>query len=224
MTTATDNLTPERIAELITEAREIARAEPEHEWDRRAIDWPLTSESVVVEVGGYKGRWAYQIAERYNPQLYVFEPQPWAYEVCKGVLEGCNAQVFNYALGTHNSEHPMGKWGTDGCSFFWKNDTEFNGDQYGEIRDAVPTLNDIGHIDLMLMNIEGYEYTLLPYILDACTQLPDRLIVQFHTYFDPRQLRLKAIRQQMRKWYSVAWDYGPTLIAWQRKEVAYAHA
>lgn len=214
MTTATDSLTPERLAELIAEAREIARAEPQHEWDRRALEWPLTHESVVVEVGGYKGRWSYQIAEQCNPRLYVFEPQPWAAEVCKGVLEGYNARVFNYALGTHNGTHVMSRWGTDGCGFFdWGAEDE----EMGEMRDAVPILNELGEIDLMLMNIEGYEHLLIPYLLDCLISIPIRLMVQFHTFNDGDISSMAATRRYMQEWYDVEWDYGPTLGAWQRK-------
>ena len=69
-----------------------------NEWDRKAIDWPLNHESVVVEVGGYTGRWALQIADRYAPRLFVFEPQFWAFEVCREVL-GDRAVVLPYGLG-----------------------------------------------------------------------------------------------------------------------------
>jgi hypothetical protein len=77
-------------------------ANPEHEWDRRALDWPLTMHSVVVEVGGYCGRWALQIAERYGPRLFVFEPQAWAADVCRAVL-GKRANVYTVALGDQHS-------------------------------------------------------------------------------------------------------------------------
>lgn len=211
----TDNLSKERMDGLIAEARQIAQADPEHEWDRRALEWPLTSESVVVEVGGYKGRWAYQIAERYNPRLYVFEPQDWAAAVCRGVLEGYNAQVFNYGLSAHAFHFQMQGWGTDGCRVV---DVEDPAARWAEFHflDWVFTSLELHHVDLMLMNIEGYEYTLLPYMLDNKI-LPDRLIVQFHTFADPDGTKLKNIRRRLSKHYTVAWDYGPTLIAWQRK-------
>jgi hypothetical protein len=58
------------LADWVAEAKASA-AVVEHPWDVQALDWPLTAESVVVEVGGYKGRWALQIAERYAPRLMV---------------------------------------------------------------------------------------------------------------------------------------------------------
>lgn len=198
----------------------IARAaNPEHEWDRRALDWPLTQESVVVEVGGYKGRWALQIAERYQPRLYVFEPQAWAAAVCREVL-GDRATVLEYALGVEGNGDdgiavPMGEWETDGCSLIKPG------------RDWV-TMHEIGtamrfwglsHIDLMLINIEGYEYQLIPHMLDQGI-LPTRLMVQFHTFADPSGMRQATIYEKLAALgYRIAWTYGVVLTAWERGAV-----
>lgn len=184
----------------------------EHEWDHRALDWPLTYTSIVVEVGGYKGRWALQIQERYFPKLYVFEPQPWAYAVCREVLNK-RARVFPYALGATGGVMPVGEWETDGCSLVK------NGDGHEvaviEIGGAFQNIG-LDHIDLMLMNIEGYEYTLIPHMLDRGI-LPQRLMVQFHEFADPTGEKGAAIQEQLdRLGYRVVWTYGPVLTAWER--------
>lgn len=189
-----------------------AAANIEHEWDRRALEWPLTPESVVVEVGGFKGRWALQIAERYNPHLYVFEPQPWAADVCREVLRPYrNAQVFAYGLGTHSAVLAMGNWETDGCSFI----AESDGHKSAWMREAVAGLAELElfHIDLMLMNIEGYEYILLPYLLDQGI-VPQRLMVQWHTHATTAQAR-DTLLARMDEDYRRLWDYGPMLMAWE---------
>lgn len=186
----------------------------DHEWDERAVDWPLTPESVVVEVGGYKGRWALQIAERYAPRLFVFEPQPWAARVCREVL-GDRAYVLGFALGTTDAVMPMGEWETDGCSLV----KEGAGHEVVviEIGKAFQQF-EITHIDLMLMNIEGYEYTLIPHMIDTGI-LPDRLMVQFHEYADPHpdgNSRFAISAALAMLGYRVAWTYGAVLTAWER--------
>ena len=204
-----------RIAELAAETR-AAAATLDHEWDRRAIDWPLDQESVVVEVGGYKGRWALQIAERYQSHLYVFEPQPWAADVCREVL-GERARVLEYALGVEgDDDHPvtvaMGEWETDGCSIIKPGHNHVT----MHAIERVFALLGITHIDLMLMNIEGYEYTLLPYMLERGIA-PCRLMVQFHTFADPDGMRLARIYEQLAALnYHIAWTYGVMLTAWER--------
>lgn len=201
-----------RIAELAAETR-AAALQLDYEWDRRAIDWSLDQESVVVEVGGYKGRWALQIAERYSPRLYVFEPQGWAYDVCCEVLKG-KAVVLPYGLGVEDGYLPMGAYETDGCSFV-KEYGEMTACQIKDIAAAFKDLN-IAHIDLMLVNIEGYEYTLLPYMLEQAIT-PCRLMVQFHTFADPNGMQLARIHQMLEdRYYRVAWTYGVMLTAWDR--------
>jgi len=184
----------------------------DHEWDRRAIDWPLTPESVVVEVGGYTGRWALQIAERYGPRLYVFEPQHWAYTVCCEVLAD-RATVEPYGLGAEDGYLPMGAYGTDGSSFV----SEQEPFAAGQLKDIGAAFRDleIRHIDLMLMNIEGYEYALLPHMLGRGI-LPDRLMVQFHPPEPGGMLTGQMFERLADAGYRVAWTYGVVLTAWER--------
>jgi FkbM family methyltransferase len=199
-----------RLPELVAEAKASA-AQIDHVWDQQALDWPLDSSSVVVEVGGYKGRWALQIAERYAPRLYVFEPQPWAYATCKGAL-GDKATVLPYGLGAKSGIFAMGEWETDGCSFV-KPSGEHVGRLY-EISTAFSEL-DITHIDLLLMNIEGYEYTLLPHMLDQGI-LPQRLMVQFHIFDDYGVGMGRLFDRLAQAGYKVLWTYGVVLTAWER--------
>lgn len=198
----------------------VAAANPEHEWDRVAIDWPLTSDSVVVEVGGYKGRWALQIAERYHSKLYVFEPQRWAYDVCCEVL-GHQATVLHYGLGTVNAIQPMERAGTDGCTFVTAGPCSYLG-LLREIGEAFAELGILS-IDLLLMNIEGYEYTLLPHMLERGI-LPKRLMIQFHTFADPNpdgKTHILLGQALAMVGYRLVWTYGEVLTAWERMETTH---
>ena len=198
-----------RIDELVADVRQRAST-IDHEWDRRAIDWPLTEDSTVVEVGGYCGRWALQIAERYHPRLFVFEPQPWAAMVCKAAL-GNQAQVLTLALGVESGLMTMGEWETDGCSLVKQGAQDV---AVAEIGGAFHSL-EISDIDLMLMNIEGYEYTLLPHMLDKGI-LPKRLMVQFHDHADLGGSKQSVITQRLFDvGYRVVWSYW-ALTAWER--------
>lgn len=194
------------LTQYIAETRAAAAA-PEHPWDRAALDWPLTPESVVVEVGGFKGRWALQIAERYNPDLYVFEPQQWAAEVCREALKPYNAIVYSFGLGDHDGVLPMNHYETDGCTFI-----SGEAEAIGNIRDAAKVLPR--PVDLMLVNIEGYEYTLLPYLLDQGL-LPHRLMVQWHTHATTPEAHAVLLARLDRHYGARAWDYGAVLMAWE---------
>lgn len=191
----------------IAETR-AAAANPEHDWDRRALEWPLTKRSVVVEVGGYKGRWALQIAERYGCKLYVFEPQAWAADVCKAVL-GERAMVFDYALGATAGAMLMGDYETDGCSL-----VKAGAEHPVTVVEIGATFRQfkISRIDLMLMNIEGYEFTLIPHMLSQGIK-PTRLMVQVHEFAGNAGAIQEALAAHG---YKILWTYGTMLTAWER--------
>lgn len=204
-----------RLDELVREAK-AAAANVEHVWDQKAIDWPLTEDSTVVEVGGFKGRWALQIAERYHPRLFVFEPQLWAAEVCRRAL-GDAATVATFGLGVEDAKHSMGEWETDGCSFV-KPILAGDDTSMGRLREIGAAFKEleISSVDLMLMNIEGYEYTLLPHMLSKGI-LPKRLMVQFHTFIDEYGMALAHIHAALEmRGYRIVWTYGVMLTAWER--------
>ncbi len=185
-----------------------------------SFDWPLTADSVVVELGGYQGRWAAEIARRYNPRLYVFEPQLWAWERCCAALEPWpRAQVFDYGLGIFNGDFPMGDYGTDGCSFVKRDQARPAGT--GHMQEMTQTFQRLGleTIDLVLMNIEGYEYPLLWYML-AQRLIPDRvagLMVQFHDLAPGHDREYATLRADLGRWYGLRFDFGMTLTGWERR-------
>lgn len=179
----------------------------ENEWDALALEWPINSDSIVVDIGGYRGRWALQIARKYNSILYVYEPQYWAYNVCREILKSYMSFVYPYAIGTQNEYLPMSRFETDGCTFV---------DGYGplgELRDAVQVLPE--NIDLMLINIEGYEYTLLPYLIDQ-GMLPKRLMVQWHRVAATDDQHEDLIRR-IELTHTLLWDFGNVLMAWETR-------
>lgn len=198
-----------------------------HEWDERSFDWALRKDAVVVEVGGYRGRWAAEIAERYDPILHVYEPQAWAYDALYSRFNG-NRRVYlyNFALGTEDAVVDMGAFGTDGASLLrdgvYMEDYEGSRSKMGSVtvHDAARELGALGEIDLMLMNIEGYEYVLLPYMAKHGLLARVRyLMVQFHEWAEEHVgVSYEATKQLIGETHDVLWDeYGRVLIAWERR-------
>lgn len=192
-----------------------------NEWDVKSFEFPLTADSVVIELGGFNGRWCGEIARRYNPRLFVYEPQAWAYQRLIELLSKYNAQVFPYGLGTQTASNlVMGEFGTDGCSFLPAGRAQGLGDMrewYAEMAER-----GIGDVDVLLMNIEGYEFELLPYILPFMPRFK-WFMVQYHVpkaEGAERTLRLRQYndtRAQLAETHALAWDYGATLSCWERK-------
>jgi FkbM family methyltransferase len=190
----------------------------EHEWDLKSVDFPLTEESVVFEIGGYVGRWAKEIAERYNPELFVFEPQMWAYRKCQEALVGfSHTYVFEYGLGVDSGVYPMGNWETDGCSLINIPHNKPTGTGIVmEINSFLQSMK-VERINLCLMNIEGYEFKLIPYMIE--TGIMDRIdyfMCQFHLA-SAGENEYHDLRRQISKTKKLRFDYGPVLTCWEPK-------
>lgn len=151
--------------------------------------WPLVDrislpeESTVVVVGSYKGITAQLLDEMFSPKrMFLYEPQTWAYN--ESIMRTFKADVshLNYGLGVKTGLYPMGEWHTDGCSFV--NVGPGSREQgEGKLQDANQALLKTGvdRFDFMLINIEGYEFYLLPYLaVRGWLKKVDRIAVQWH--------------------------------------------
>jgi FkbM family methyltransferase len=202
---------------LAEESIQKALATPTNLWDMRACLWPLIEDSTVVEVGGYVGRWALQMALMHHCKIFVFEPQLWAAEVCRRVLGG-RATVLDYALGAEDKTLPLFGFETDGCSLLTYDEIGPPARALAKVRDVATAFEelDITIIDVMMVNIEGYEYTLIPYMLSKGI-LPIVLMVQYHTAADPYMTQTVEIEAQLISLgYEMVWTYGVVLSAWRR--------
>lgn len=170
----------------------------------RLSTWPLrdviikyltsitTSVNIVV-VGAYEGTvMQYLIEQCIENDVYIrniigYEPQQWAVEAARRKLHPyidlISWDVAPCGLATVSGSLPMNEFGTDAASLV-RSRLRPNHEGTITVVEAVDELSKVikmyGTIDLMVMNIEGYEYQLLPHISRL---LPDisALAVQFHT-------------------------------------------
>lgn len=209
---------------------------PDNQWDRDSFDWPhLPAQPVILEVGGFEGRWLAEMARRYGGDLYAFEPQEWAnkriYERVRDAIgpEGrATITVVPYGLGEQDATMQMGGWGTDACSFllddafYARFPDEGRRDRgEGRIREVGAALAELGieHVDVMMVNIEGYEYRLLPLLLSSGMIERIRYIsVQFHRAHDPDGSIERGIFRRMSDTHDLLWAYPDgVLAAWERR-------
>jgi FkbM family methyltransferase len=162
--------------------------------ERLRLDYPLTADSIVVDVGGYEGQWASDIHARYGCTVHIFEP----------IIQ---FQTYLDWRFQHNSKvivHPLGLSDRDSEATF-----RLSADRTGLYKDsgpecqvrlvaAAPFLSEIGvqSIDLMKINIEGAEYDLIEHLVDTnYIHRIQHLQVQFHDFFPDAQDRLARARE-----------------------------
>ncbi len=67
------------------------------------VDYPLTRDALVFDVGGYMGSWAADIRQRFGCTLFVFEPvRPYAEKIRERFKNDPHVRVFEYGLGSRN--------------------------------------------------------------------------------------------------------------------------
>lgn len=203
-------------------------------WDEASFDWPLgfdVPDTVVVEVGGFEGRWLAGMAERYEATFHAFEPQPWAADrLEQRVLQqlGPNSAlaVHRFGLGRTDSALPMRGWNTDACSFL-KDDAWYErhpgegrrDEGIGQIRPVGRVFAQLGleRTDVLMMNIEGFEYVLLPEMArGGLLHRIEHIAVQFHDGYDTEATEAE-VRELIGRTHDVRWDWPGTLTAWTRR-------
>lgn len=181
----------------------------------------LTPDSVVFEVGAYKGAWACAIHDMYDCRVYAFEPQDWAFDLLvEESYKRRRLYPFHFALGNKSHKLQMFKHGTDMCSFVSYNDGSLP-DADGYMRDIREFLhsNYIETIDLMMVNIEGYEYQFLWYLITSGVIYSiNHLFVQWHTFADPDNSQRDKILEYLLKFFNCTLAGFPTLEGWERKQ------
>ncbi len=160
------------------------------------LDWPLCTHfdlplnATIVVVGAYKGR-AMDLLAHMFPQygkIVGFEPQLWAAAEAGDRIANRRAMwIHGAGLGNETNLHvPMGEWHTDAASFVnTGHGTREQGEGIIMEADVGLQMADVEHVDLMVMNIEGGEYELLPHLQHTgWLRKIDRLAVQWHLYGD----------------------------------------
>lgn len=198
---------------MANHTRELARnISPNNPWEDLATRWiGIGTESIVVEVGGYHGMWAFRMAERYNPKLYIFEPQLWCIPIIKEVLKDYQPHIYPFALGKRSCDFAGFEHETDGFTFEVKEDRGW-GHYTARMEDMKKVFKKekLMDIDIMQMNAEGWEFVLIPYMFEL-NILPKVFMFQGHD-----QEREPAIRKLLATRYISLWDHGTALSAWSR--------
>ena len=159
------------------------------------LQYPFNSDSVVMDLGGFKGIWAQQMIDLYNPNIYIIEPIDLFYShMVDKFVENPKVKLMNVAVSVEN-----------------KNSTIFlNNDSSSFNSPGVPTavklltlqtildLWKLNHVDLLQINIEGDEYNLLEQITDH--NVIDRfkyIQIQFHMGVYNDAIRRNRIQEKL---------------------------
>jgi FkbM family methyltransferase len=181
------------------------------------LNYDLDDKSVVFDLGGYKGDWAAAILHRYKSNIYIFEPVKDFYAgINKKFIGNPKIHMFEYGLG--NKEETLSISLTTDSSSVFNVEGVKETIQLKSLVDFIRT-NEIEHVDLMKINIEGGEYDLLEDVLlhDQAGVFND-IQVQFHRFIPNCIERRNAIREGLSKTHELTYDYEFVWENWKLKK------
>lgn len=169
------------------------------------VDYDLDENSIVFDLGGYKGDWSASILQKYRSNIYIFEPINQFYEKIASRFNGNpNITVFDFGLGKKDENVEISLT-TDSSSIF-NIDGEKEQIKICNLSHFLKEKN-IHSVDLVKINIEGGEYDLLESMLEYNITMFKNIQVQFHRFVPDCVDRRSNIREQLSKTHELTYDY-----------------
>jgi len=163
------------------------------------VNYQLTNDSVVVDLGGFRGVWADMLLQNIapvTPKIILVEPVPefFNYLVDK-FKDRPNIKVLSCGVSTNGSKASKNIYvSSDGSS------TQYECGPSAEIS-TVPIediIADYQTVDLIQINIEGDEYALMEYMLDSgAINRFKNLQIQYHLGIENDRARRDSIQQRL---------------------------
>lgn len=172
--------------------------------EKMLVDYPLNSQSLVIDVGGYTGNFSDKIISIYNPNLFIFEPVKKYFDILTGKYsKNPKVKIYKYGLSDRNTQQNI-YLSDDGTSLIKHTDKI----EKVKLKDISDLIKKFKSIDLISINIEGAEYNVLERL--TSTKLINRikyLQVQFHDFVPNSNSLRKKIVKKILKTHKVRYSY-----------------
>lgn len=165
------------------------------------LNYDLNENSLVWDIGGYEGNWAQDIFDRYKCNIWIFEPVPNYYNALVERFKGNDKiKVHPFGLGDRYETVFMNADG-DGSTYKDKGEPC----KIHSITDFIK-MSAVENIDLVKINIEGAEYSLLESMVQW-NQIVDNFQIQFHVWIDNCEDRHNKIVDKLLKTHDKSFSY-----------------
>jgi FkbM family methyltransferase len=195
-------------------AESTERYSREDPYELKRVTYPLMEESLVVDLGGYRGEWAQRIFCRYRCMIDIYEPNLFNVAYIRTMFWGMDkVQAFPFALS--DKRCVLDLRGDDIYASLHGGDGDIH-EVFVEKASEVFSLRYSGKtIDLLKINIEGSEYEVLPDLIENYNMQSIRNIqIQFHNTVKDYAGKRAAIQQALSKTHKMDWCYDYLYESW----------
>lgn len=183
------------------------------------LDYDLNEQSIVFDLGGYKGWFAENIDKKFQSKIYVFEPSISLYrEMCDKFKTNFNIKLLNYGLSDVNGDLELVKNGDASYLSEYGNTPNPKDTEIVKIKSFFETYNNLGidNIDLLKINVEGAEYAIMNDIFENNLQSKIKNFqIQFHHVSSECDDNLISIRNKLSKTHTQKWNYEWVWESWE---------
>ena len=165
--------------------------------DKLSFDYALNNESLVFVIGAFEGDYLGKLHQKFQCKIYGFEPIDDYFDILMNKFkENQNIKLFNFGLSDKSEMVKFSKIGESSSEYV-------SGEQYIEVylksvTQFMEELN-IDLIDLVYMNIEGGEYSVLNQLIDdGLINKIKHLQVQYHKVDSKSHLYRKKINTKLK--------------------------
>jgi FkbM family methyltransferase len=199
---------------------------PQEMWERdrgdetKIIDYPLDSNSQVIELGGFTGVWSKKIIDKFNPNLIIIEPVPKFVRELKRVFrKNKKVNIEGVAISTSNKKINLYVNGCATSETIAVSNKQISVDCY-DINYFISKYN-LSKIDLVQVNIECEEYPLIiNWIETGFLKNVKYLQVQFHTFCENYEENYKQIFEGLKKnGFEIKYKYDFVWESWENKNI-----
>lgn len=181
------------------------------------LNYPLSQNSIVIDVGAYKGEFIEKLNKKHKPIIHALEPiEEYSNYLKKKFLKQTNIKVHNFGLLDKTIELKISNLGA-GSSIY--NRKEGSTEQTISLKSMIQFVEEeqIKEIQLLYLNIEGSEYQLLSHIIETGLIVNIKhLQVQFHNYIDNAKHERKRIRKELKKTHYCVFNFPFIWERWDR--------
>jgi len=172
------------------------------------VEYPLNQDSIVFDVGGFKGHWAKEIVARYGCKVFVFEPILDYHKLISEIFN-CNHLItpLHFGLSGETKNIIFSKDQESSSAF---RESKEGNTETCLLKDFNEVINElkVTKIDLLKINIEGGEYELLERIFELNFQ--NKILnfqIQFHLNISDYQNKIEAIRNVLKQTHECTYSY-----------------
>lgn len=189
--------------------------------DRHLLhDADIGSQSIVLDVGAFTGKWADAVAELHDPVIYAFEPNPRSYaRLEEKAANNRKLRPQQYGLGGRDEtvEFTLNGLGSSMCDDRSRNrNVDKIQVKIAAIDSAWRSLS-LDRVDLMKINIEGAEFPLLERMIETdMLDKVDTFLIQFHEWHPDARRRREVIQRALSQTHRQEWNYDFVWEKWVR--------